>query len=209
MPARLTVLLVLMAFALAAGPGCLRAQSDVSGGAAVTAQDTSAVESLNSVEEITPQKASDTASGSAALRRIGHLHPILIHFPIAWLVLTALYELIAVLGGWKQSRGAPLWLIALTLASFVPAIVSGLANAAQHVGVDAATAELIEDHRSLMLVSAGLLCAALVLGRLQRSHTGKGLMLLRGLIILATLVCVAFGAHLGGELVYGESYFTF
>ncbi|MCE5270346.1 hypothetical protein LLH00_03585 [bacterium] len=209
MPGRLPVLLALLAVSAFLFPDRLPAQGAAPDSIKVSAQDTSAVESLDSVEQIIPQQSGPAESGSPALRGLGHLHPILIHFPIAWLVLTALYELTVALGGWKRSRGAPLWLLGLTLAGFLPALGSGLANAAGQVGVDAATAELIEDHRSLMFVSAGLLTAALVLGLLQRSRAGRGLKVLRLLLVMAAAVCVGIGAHMGGELVYGESYFPF
>ncbi|MBK8481708.1 MAG: hypothetical protein IPL40_11095 [Proteobacteria bacterium] len=147
----------------------------------------------------------------SVLALIGRLHPLTVHFPIAWLLLALLVELGAAgfrPPGWRR---ATLPLLALAVLSCLPSIASGLFRATSvAVGGDAATLSLIVDHRNLMLGSATCATLALALGLWLRRHEGRraACWSFRALLVLAATLLIA-GSHLGAKLVYGERYLRF
>ena len=107
--------------------------------------------------------------------------------------------------GWDRA-GLPL--LAAAVASFVPAIATGLLR--YYTQTEGTPSEqLAEVHRNLMLATAACCAAALaVRWRTRGRFRGVARLSYFGLLIAAAVLLV-LGAHKGGQLVFGESYLPF
>lgn len=129
------------------------------------------------------------------------LHPILVHFPIALLFTSVLFDTMATWCGKDSFRESALSLLILGLAGGVAAAIAGGwdEEAAEKAGI---AESLIENHETLAFVSIGIF-AVLLLGRLflKNQFTVKTLVpyFLIALIGLGTLSATGY---LGGDLVY-------
>lgn len=130
---------------------------------------------------------------------LGHLHPLLVHFPIALLTVAMMSEvLLALCTGMTWLAGATRFSLWISAPAGILAAVTGWVNA-DISGRD----ESVFNHRWLGVATAVL--AVIALGVCEWSvRSGKRRLLLAILIIGAALVAIA--GHTGGELVYGEGY---
>lgn len=139
---------------------------------------------------------------------IAHLHPSVVHLPIAWLLLLILSEWLGLIFGKEVFANFGAVLLPLTVLSFVPAAVSGFLNLASELE-SKEEMDLALFHRNLMLFSCALCVIAWVLRlRFQKAWTAKTRWFYVGLLTAAG-VAVSVGGHLGGKLVYGENYLPF
>lgn len=128
-------------------------------------------------------------------------HPMLVHFPIALLFASVLFDLASKALMRDSLREGTLWLLGLgLLGGIVAAIAGGQAEgAAEKAGVAEA---LIETHETLAYITLGI-TAILFLSRLllrNRFSTRA----LAAYLVVATLGLVSVSAtgHTGGNLVY-------
>jgi uncharacterized membrane protein len=123
---------------------------------------------------------------------LGRLHPIAVHFPIALIVVAAIAE------WFPRGRNAARFLIVLGAAAAVFAAVLGWLDAA-HIRIRPDQVEQVLWHRWIGTAAATL---AVVSAWASRNQT-----LLYRVTLIACAVLIAIGAHIGGEIVYGEDYF--
>jgi len=167
------------------------------------ARESEEIETLDDIQEI-----EEIEPGMGFPEFLGRLHPAVIHFPIAWLVLLLGIEGIALAtGGAGWSRAGRVLLFAACI-SFLPAIATGLIHAS-HQGSDPNFLQLMEPHRNLNIASAILCLGALPLGFRQRETLrGPRGWVYIGLIAASTLLVLIAG-HLGGKMVFGENFLPF
>ncbi len=166
------------------------------------------VETLDPAEE--ELEVVEPAAVRPGLReQIGRFHVMLIHFPIAWVVLLALVELaVLVTGRAEWSSRAICYLLILTMLSYLPALATGLIHSGFRSG-DRDYLALMSWHRNLAIASGVLVATALGL-RLyccNRKVTGWSWGQF-ALIALAAALALA-AAHFGGRMVYGRDFFPF
>ncbi|MDP7069786.1 MAG: c-type cytochrome domain-containing protein [Phycisphaerales bacterium] len=133
---------------------------------------------------------------------IGRLHPLLLHFPIAFLLLAALLEGVRYLCGRREkpspSASTCLWAGLLTAAAAVWAgweLAEQQGDAGDAIGLHRWTA-------IACLVAATLAAAAWVMRTIRgRDWTGPHVAML-----LLSGVLVAVSGHFGAELVWGEGW---
>lgn len=133
---------------------------------------------------------------------VGRLHPLLIHFPIALVIVAGLAEGAAIVTadeGWRtvaveNVRAGAVFALLATIAGWRLALAPGME-----------VSPLLEWHRWLGTVAAGAaLAAALATGGVRRRST-LGVRIYRiALFTAGTLVAVA--GHVGGLLVWGASF---
>ncbi|MCA9302536.1 MAG: hypothetical protein KC996_00290 [Phycisphaerales bacterium] len=140
----------------------------------------------------------------------GRTHLVVLHFPIALIIVAAMLELYAMLapklrrdamtGAYRPSVFAvPLCSIALVaaLVAVCTGLVFGYGGPAK-----------VDSHRILGIVSAGLvLISCLVLLTARKPGSDIWARLYLGLLILAA-VTVGITGHLGGELTHGRGFIT-
>lgn len=134
----------------------------------------------------------------------GRFHPMLVHFPIALLVVaTGLRVLARVLKRPALNAGTPV-LVYLAAASAVVSAGAGLALAAGSSWHGRA-ADQLELHRWLTLAGTVIAVAAALL---ERARPQKENDVMNTVLLVVSTGLVAAGAHLGGTLVFGDDHFT-
>ena len=128
-------------------------------------------------------------------------HPMLVHFPIALLFASVLFDVASKALTRDSLREGALWLLGLgLLGGIVAAIAGGQAeDAAEKAGVAEA---LIETHETLAYITLGI-TAILFLSRLLLRNRFSTRALAAYLVVAAVgLVAVSATGHTGGNLVY-------
>lgn len=129
-----------------------------------------------------------------------NLHPMMVHFPIAFWVAATGAWLVAMFSSRDQSWRFGLWLHTLGVVAAAAAVGLGF-WATEKMGHDSPGHDLVHVHRDLMLVAAGL---ALVVTALAWWRGDAGRRWRVGLTVgSAILLCVmTAGADRGAELVF-------
>jgi uncharacterized membrane protein/mono/diheme cytochrome c family protein len=141
--------------------------------------------------------------GPSLVRVFARMHQMVVHFPIALLIVAAMADWLGVAVR-RQKEWLPVvrWTLTISSVAAVVAISAGWLLAEQE-GYKPATVFL---HRWLGVATAVAACAGW--GLLEWAER-KGSVRLRWasrLVILAGAVLVSLAGHTGGELVYGAGY---
>ncbi|MCA9323112.1 MAG: hypothetical protein KDB53_20395 [Planctomycetes bacterium] len=142
--------------------------------------------------------AEESARDGASM--LGRFHPLFVHFPIALLLAALLAEVLSLRGGWGLASQVARFCLALGAFSAVASVTTGLI-AADRPG---SFPEVLDRHKLSGIITAGLALVGLFANEL-RHRRGTTPWPAR-LVLLAAAVLVAFSAHQGGELVYGEDW---
>jgi uncharacterized membrane protein len=124
----------------------------------------------------------------------GRLHPLVVHFPIACLLLTVLTDLLALRWHRDAWRRTTLLLLVIGVAGAAMSVVSGLLLADGQKPAD------LDAHRLAGFCTLGLGLAALPL--VYRSQTT----LVRLALLGALAALVGLTGHLGGVMVHGADF---
>ncbi len=142
-------------------------------------------------------------SSDELLGTLGRAHILIVHFPIALLIVAGLAELVHLLR--LRSGRSPTAFACLgigALSAIVASILGWLHADLEPVG--SSVEELLFRHRWLGVAGAALATISFLLTAI--GPTKKGMRrLYRGLLAL-TVVLIAVGAHYGGSMVYGSGY---
>lgn len=138
----------------------------------------------------------------AWLQLLGRLHPVLVHFPIALLLVAFLFELF---GLRKSGGGSSLTLLGLGAVSAAIAATAGWFWA-DFEPPSARDAEALDWHRWVGVATAVLAVAAWVLALVARKRTEGPFLGIARLLLLGSCVGVAIAGHQGGSLVHGEQH---
>lgn len=133
----------------------------------------------------------------------GRLHPLLVHFPIAFLLTAAAAEVLGILRG--RDLRSPLGSACLNLGllAALAAAASGWALAANE---DPGGGERLELHRWSGLGTALLAALAWVLGLACRRARERVLLRLYRIHLIAAALLVGLTAHVGASLVWGSDW---
>ncbi|SDT90857.1 Uncharacterized membrane protein [Verrucomicrobium sp. GAS474] len=154
------------------------------------------------------ETASPTGSahaGGVVLHWLGVFHPVVVHFPIALLLLAALLEAVAALRGSSEKLTFSIRLT-LGLGAVAALVAAGFGWAdAFGMGFEAELKPILAWHRWLGTGVALGSCVAWVL-QCRMMQTGQEVYLYRVVLWLVALATAVVG-HLGGTLVYGLDYY--
>ncbi len=135
------------------------------------------------------------------VRHLQNIHPLLVHFPIAFLTGAALFYLLSLIFKKQTSATTALSLLILGAISAVAAAGTGL-YAEEGVMVARSVREhLLEAHETLMLVTSGLSILLAAWAVLARPFPKKGRAIF-ALLFLALLGVMTVGADYGARMVY-------
>lgn len=132
-----------------------------------------------------------------------NIHPLIVHFPIALLLIGVGADLASHIL-WRNSlKHVGWWCQLLGFLALVAAVTTGLIAESAVVHNDAAH-EIMETHEQLGFAVLGLFAILFIWRSLRRSHLPEALVQRLAYLILAIAATgvMAYGAHLGGRLVY-------
>jgi uncharacterized membrane protein len=136
---------------------------------------------------------------------LGRFHVVLVHFPIALLVLAAVMELWSALRGVRDTAPAVRLCVLFAAMGAAAAALLGWFHAI-FGGYASTSSETFALHRWTG-TSAGLLAVGVAIVSEAESRLGMRTWLFRALLWTAALL-VGVAGHLGGLLVYGDGYFS-
>ena len=134
--------------------------------------------------------------------QLQNYHPLIVHFPIAFIYGASLMYFLAWIGASERLQWTALWMLVLGAVSAAAALTSGFYAAPGLMVSQSVRDELLQHHKHLM-VAASILTGALTIWALasRPMPTRFRYVFLAGL--LAVMLLIASGADLGGEMVYG------
>ncbi|HOU54599.1 MAG TPA: DUF2231 domain-containing protein [Myxococcota bacterium] len=164
-------------------------------------------EAVEEVEEVEAVAAEPTPA-PGWLDVVGRFHVAVVHFPIAWIAITLLLDLLAFGLGRRELGQAGLWTLGAGVLSYGPGVLTGLLRQGGISQTEAVQA-LVETHERLILASLAVAAVALVWRWRNRRALEGGARLLY-LALLATACALVFlGAHLGGKVAWGPNHLPF
>jgi uncharacterized membrane protein len=130
---------------------------------------------------------------------VGRLHPLLVHFPIALVISAAAVDALAAVTSSDRWRVLAAANMRIGAAFTVLAVIAGW----RFAGGGGDTTALLEWHRWLGTIAAGAAVAAALAP--SRAQSAAGVWMHRIAFVAAALLVAAAG-HLGGLLVWGDSF---
>ncbi len=134
-------------------------------------------------------------------QHLQNIHPLIVHFPLAFLPGAALLYLLAWLAKTESWAWTGLWLLGLGTVGAAAAVASGLHGAEGVMVAPPVREHLLVYHERIMLGVLGLSVVLSVWAWLARPMPLKGngvFLILLGLLVL----WLAVGADFGGRMVY-------
>lgn len=130
-------------------------------------------------------------------------HPALVHFPIAFLIVGGCAEIFGALARRDRARRWGATLVLVGLVSLVPTIASGHL-AANTLEIPRASHSLLEAHERTGWIVLGLLVAAQFWKAWCGGRIPDRLRWIYLSVLAASVLLVAYGAWLGGRMVFGS-----
>lgn len=161
------------------------------------------IEEIGDVEVVTPEARVEKAG---LFQAVGKFHPVVLHFPIAWLILLVIVEAVFLSGRAVELNRWGFALLVITLLSFVPAIVTGLGIASSHGNAAREFVEKMILHRNYNIAAGVVLLGALAVRAVIGQDAGPKARTGYLVLVLAAAGLMVFGSHLGGEMVWGEGF---
>jgi len=135
---------------------------------------------------------------------LGRLHPMLVHFPIALILVAVVMELFT-LGNFRHSfRSGIRFLVILGAISAAVSAVMGMLLA-ENEGISGSSLDL---HRIIGLVSASMSILLLVLLRKSELNPSKFSIKSYRFLLLLTGIGIGAAGHFGAALTHGEDYLS-
>ncbi|MEO0793835.1 MAG: c-type cytochrome domain-containing protein [Verrucomicrobiota bacterium] len=135
---------------------------------------------------------------------LGRFHPIVLHFPIALILLAALFELCRPFRFGKSLQPATsiIWFLAALSAVFAAIFGWFLASGGEYSG------DLLERHRWLGTIVAGLAVVCWSLKWLSTKRESRSLTLGYYSLVIITVVLLTVASHDGGSMTHGKGFLT-
>ena len=133
--------------------------------------------------------------------QLQNYHPLLVHFPIAFIYGASLMYFLAWLTRSEKLQWTALWMLLLGAIGAAAALISGFYAAPGLMISESVRRELLTHHKHLM-VATSLLTAALTLWALASRPMPTRLRYLFLAALLALVLLLTRGADLGGEMVF-------
>jgi uncharacterized membrane protein len=129
------------------------------------------------------------------------LHPMLVHFPIALLFVSVLFDLASKAFARDSLREGAHWLLGFGLIGGIAAAIAG--SLAEHQAEKAGVPEsLIETHETLAYMTLGIMAVLLLYRLVLRNRFSPKAFAAYLAVATFGLVAVSATGHTGGNLVY-------
>lgn len=130
-----------------------------------------------------------------------NFHPLMVHFPIALIIMVFVFDLIVVLTKNKSILTAAHILTAFAAAGAAVSVITGLI-AADSIWHPQAAHELLETHETVGIIILTLASVLLIFRLALREKLLSGLGWIAVFIGLVGFGLVGYTGYLGGEIVY-------
>jgi len=130
-----------------------------------------------------------------------NIHPLIVHFPIALIIVIFILDFLGALVRNKSLFSAANILTIFAAAAAVVAVISGL-MAEESVWHPDQAHELLELHETIGLAVLGLTLILLIFRPVVKKKKSRSLGWIAVLISLAAAILVGYEGYLGGEIVY-------
>ncbi len=135
------------------------------------------------------------------IETIQNIHPLFVHFPVALILTTLLFEAFWWMTKKDKFRDFATYLLVLSVLFSVAAVITGYL-ASNSLGHDAPGHDFVHEHRNVMMWMSGILLVtvfSVLFVRPLREGNLRRLLIIPLLVIGALLV---YGADKGGQLVF-------
>src|SRR5688500_2376362 len=139
----------------------------------------------------------------ALITLIGRFHPLVVHFPIAILLMAIVFELLAKISSLKKLKSAVQPTLFIGALTSVISVSTGLILE-QEGGYDE---ELLSVHKYLGLSTTALAFIVFFLRRQTLSIDKAKRKQIRLMLLIPVVILVSLTGHWGGSLTHGEDYF--
>jgi uncharacterized membrane protein len=163
--------------------------------------DSAATTSAHGHEHAAPAGHAAMAHGKAGGKPMKPIHPILVHFPIALLVLSAGSDFLALVGGTDSLRDAGWWALLGAAVGGVFTVLAGLFDM-QRASLTEATHERVHRHMKVGFALATVIAVLAVWRGMIHFEQGATLGWTYMGVALLAVGLAALQGWLGGELVY-------
>jgi len=138
------------------------------------------------------------------LQFFGHLHPLVVHFPIGLLIVALFLEILSLNGKRPGLREGIMWMVYIGALFSVVASIFGylLRNNGDYSGQTVLIHQYLGITTSVLSVATALLLKRTVDGRLPNYWAYRTLLAL-------TVISLTAAGHYGGSLTHGASYLSF
>ena len=133
---------------------------------------------------------------------VGRLHPLLVHFPIALVLIAGVAEVIAIVGGRSEWRYVAIVNIRVGAIFALAAAIAGWMLASSSTVDDVRT---LGFHRFLG-TAAAVAAVAAALATASGERRSPALICFYRIVLLSAAALVAVTGHLGGILVWGADF---
>ena len=139
---------------------------------------------------------------------LGHLHPVVLHFPIALLCLGGALEVVRFRRESPFAARAGAWLLGVGAVLAVAAVTTGWPLAA-YEKVRSDELPTLELHRWFGVATAAVACIAWLASHVWRDTATPFQTWLRRVSVLVTVMLITVAGHLGAVIVWGKDWFSF
>jgi uncharacterized membrane protein len=130
-----------------------------------------------------------------------NLHPLFVHFPIAFIYGAALLYFLAAMRASESLEWSALWMLALGAAGAAASIATGLYASSGVMVAVSVRDQLLRHHKQLMIAASAMTAVLIVWALAARPMPSRGrYVFLAGL--LAVMLLMGLGADFGGRMVY-------
>jgi len=128
-------------------------------------------------------------------------HPLLVHFPIAFIYGAALLYFVALMRASESLKWTALWMLVLGALGAAAALISGFYAAPGLMVSESVRHELLSHHKHLMVAASIVTGALTVWAIATRPMPTRGRYAFLA-ALLALMLLLTAGADLGGQMVY-------
>jgi uncharacterized membrane protein len=139
---------------------------------------------------------------------LGHLHVLIVHFPIGLALGAAVADLLWLITRRSLFGQASLYCLVAAVLVTPAVLLTGdmLSDELFPADTNAKLAALVEQHEDMAFVSFGLMVAAAAVRVIWIKRPAPWAPVAYGLLMLGLFVCIGITGHLGGKIVYGSDW---
>jgi uncharacterized membrane protein len=130
-----------------------------------------------------------------------NLHPLFVHFPIAFLYGAAALYILASIRGSEPLKWSAFWMLMLGAIGVASSLATGLYAESGVMVAESVRNQLLKHHKHLMLTASALTGVVTIWALAARPMPSRGRYVFLA-ALLAVMVLIAAGADFGGRMVY-------